>query len=73
MRNLNSEMMASQEQRSNIKLAGIMGEDISIIQRPSIGTALLGIGVSVMETYDKNQPKGSKLADGKITDWFKRK
>ena len=73
MRNLSSEMMATQEQRSNIKLAAVMGEDISIIQRPSIGTALLGIGVSVMETYDKNQPKGSKLADGSITDWFKRK
>lgn len=73
MRNLNSEMQAAQEQRNNIKLAGIMGEDISIIQRPSIGTALLGIGVSVMDTYDQNMPKGSKLADGKITDWFKRK
>lgn len=71
MRNLSSEMMAAQEQRSNIRLAAVMGEDISIIQRPSIGTALLGIGVDVMQTYDDNQPEGSKLADGSVTDWFK--
>lgn len=73
MRNLNSEMQAAQEQRNNIKLAGIVGEDISIIQRPSIGAALLGIGVGVLDVYDQNQPKGSKIADGRITDWFKRK
>lgn len=72
MRNLSSEMMATQEQRSNIRLAAVMGEDISIIQRPSIGTALLGIGVNVMQTYDDNQPEGSKLADGRVTDWFNR-
>lgn len=72
MRNLSSEMMATQEQRSNIRLAAVMGEDISVIQRPSIGTALLGIGVNVMQTYDDNQPEGSKLADGRVTDWFNR-
>ncbi len=73
MRNLDSELLATAEQRSNIKLASVMGQDISVIQRPNISSALLGIGVGVMETYDQNQPEGYKLADGKVTDWFKRK
>ena len=72
MRNLDSQLLASDQQRNNINLAAILGEDISVIQRPSIGSALLGIGVGVMETYDENQPEGSKLADGRVTDWFKR-
>lgn len=73
MLNLDSQLLAADKQRNNINLATILGEDISVIQQPSIATALLGIGVGVMENYDENQPEGSKLADGRVTDWFKRK
>lgn len=64
MRNLDSELFAVDKQKQNIRLAGILGQDTSVIQRPSTASALLGLGATLLDTYDKNQPKGSQAADG---------
>lgn len=63
MRNFQSQERAADKQRGNIQLAAIMGEDISVIQRPSAGTALLGLGVTMVDIYDSNQPEGYKTSD----------
>ena len=63
MRNFENVQRGADKERSNIRLANILGEDISVIQRPSAGMALLGLGTSLVDIYDKNQPKGSKSAD----------
>jgi len=64
MRNLESGLFAADTQKKNIRLAGIMGEDISVIQRPSAASSLLGLGATLLDKFDNNQPKGSKGADG---------
>jgi hypothetical protein len=64
MRNLNSGLFAADKQKSNIRLAGIMGQDISIIQRPSVASSLLGMGSTLLDQFDNNQPDGYKAKDG---------
>lgn len=62
-RNLNANLLDQAKQRDNINLATILGEDISVIQRPNVASALLGLGATLIDTYDSNQPKGSRLID----------
>lgn len=63
MRNFQAQERAADKQRGNIQLAAIMGEDISVIQRPSAATALLGLGTTLVDIYDKNQPAGYRTTD----------
>lgn len=73
MRNLDSALLSNKQEKSNINMKRILGEDISIIQRPSAASAMLGLGVSLVDNWDKNQPEGSRIADGAtFGDWFKR-
>ena len=73
-RNSDSAILALEEDRKNIKLATIMGEDISvlpdrvadILPAPSAASALLGLAGSMMDTYDRYQPKGSRTSDIQI-------
>jgi hypothetical protein len=64
LRNTDAALLAQGEARKNIKLAAILGQDVSIIPQPSVASALLGLGAQLIDTYDENQPKGSKSADG---------
>ena len=57
IRNRDSELQAQAENRKNIELSAIMGKDISIIPAPSAASALLGLGASLFDTWDANQPK----------------
>jgi hypothetical protein len=63
MRNLDSSLQASAQDRKNIELAQIMGKDISILPAPSSGAALLGLGASLLDTWDANQPQGLTSTD----------
>ncbi len=73
MRNRDANLLAQDTQRNNIKLASILGEDISVLPQPSVASAMLGLGATLLDTYDENQPKGSKFADSdrSITEWFR--
>ncbi|MDC1500505.1 hypothetical protein N8388_04610 [Octadecabacter sp.] len=70
-RNSDSAIMALEEDRKNVKLATIMGEDISVLPdhvadvlpAPSAASALLGLAAGLVDTYDNYQPKGSKITD----------
>lgn len=75
MENMTSQLYATEQQRKNIRVAGVLGQDVSIIQRPSAASAMLGLGVDVLGQWDDNQPKGSKIADGSSPsfNWFKGK
>ena len=65
MRNLNSSLFAVTKAKQNIRLATILGEDISVIARPSASASLLGLGATLIDTFDKNQPDGSQAKDGR--------
>ena len=73
MRNLNSNLLAQDKQRKNIQLAAILGQDNTVIARPSAASAMLGLGATLIDTYDANQPEGSRTfdSDTSIADWFK--
>ncbi len=70
-RNSDSAIMALEEDRKNTSRAVIMGEDISVLPErvadvlpaPSAASALLGLTTGLIDTYDANQPKGSKTTD----------
>jgi len=77
-RNSDSAIMALEEDRKNINLATLMGEDISVLPErvadilpaPSAASALLGLTAGLIDTYDANQPKGSRTTDT-WANWLK--
>ena len=73
MKNMTAQLYATEEQRKNIRISGILGQDVSVIQRPSAASAMLGLGTQLLGQWDANQPKGSKIADGYSPsfNWFK--
>jgi len=73
MKNMTAQLYATEEQRKNIRISGILGQDVSVIQRPSAASAMLGLGTQLLGQWDANQPKGSKIADGNAPsfNWFK--
>lgn len=48
---------ANTQTRRNIAFSRVMGTDISPIGKPSAASALLGLGASWLEIYEKNQPE----------------
>jgi hypothetical protein len=75
MQNMTAQLYATEQQRKNIRIAGVLGQDVSVIPRPSASAALLGLGTQLLGQWDDNQPKGSKIADGNTPsfNWFKGK
>ena len=71
IRNRDSALTAQAENRKNIELSAIMGKDISVLPAPSAASALLGLGASLVDTWDSNQPKGETSADN-IANWFSK-
>ena len=71
IRNRDSALTAQAENRKNIELSAIMGRDISVLPAPSAASALLGLGASLVDTWDSNQPKGETSADN-IANWFSK-
>ncbi len=69
MANYRSADIASQEKRQGIKLQTIFNRDISPITMPSPSMALLGLGKSLIDTYNENQPEGSKTSNA-LANWF---
>ncbi len=54
--NAQSAMSALGNERTNINLQQIYGEGTQIFQSPSVGMSLLGLGTSLINTYNANQP-----------------
>lgn len=47
---------ANTQTRRNIEFSRVMGTDISPIGRPSAASAMLGLGASLLDVYESNQP-----------------
>jgi len=63
MKSLKSNMQAAGDQRKNITLNRIAGRDTRVFQSPNVGMALLGLGTSLVSTYNNNQPEGDGLGN----------
>jgi len=61
MQSLENNLQSSGQDRKNITLGKIFNEDVAVIQSPSVGMALLGLGTGLVQTYNQNQPKGQQL------------
>lgn len=72
IRNRDAALNAQAENRKNIELSAIMGRDISVLPAPSAASAMLGLGATLVQTWDDNQPEGSKTSDT-IGGWFSKK
>ncbi len=58
-----AEMRAHHNERVNLNVGTIMGKDIQVQSRPSMLSAAIGLGATLMDTYDADQPDGDKLGD----------
>lgn len=62
------------QDRANLELSHIFNRDISPytspmkVRPPSTASALLGLGANLIDTYDANQPEGSRTTDT-IAGW----
>ncbi len=57
------EMRSHFNERINNNVGAIMGKDIQVHSRPSLLSAAIGLGGTLMDTYDADQPDGEKLGD----------
>jgi len=62
-RMLHQKMQGFNDQKTSIAVAGIADQDVQVIPKPSIGSALLGAGTTLLDIYDSHQPPGSKLLE----------
>lgn len=60
---LKAQSRSDLNQRRNIHMAAAFNRDVSPIARPSAASALLGLGMSMIDIYDSNQPEGQKSTD----------
>lgn len=59
--NLMSQAAQFADQRNSIAINSILNKDITQIRAPSIGSSLLGLGMSIIDIYDSHQPNDKKL------------
>ena len=63
IRNLDSQMQAHGNNRKNVTLQQVYNKDVQVFQKPNVGMALLGLTTDLVDTYNKNQPEGDRLAN----------
>lgn len=61
MRQYRVQRYASEVQRYNTDLSAISGQNYMPVSRPSLGTALLGIGSDMAGIYENYQPESRKI------------
>lgn len=65
------EDMVSTDARRKLALDVAFQRDTTVLSRPSTAMALLGLGATLIDTYDSHQPKGSQTSDA-IAGWFRK-
>lgn len=58
--NVKQQARANTQTRRNIEFAAVMGKDISPLGRPSVASAMLGLGAQLLDVYDSHQPPSQK-------------
>lgn len=68
-RKFNSELLAVEDQKKQVRLSEVYNQDISPISRPNLGAALLNTGMQMVDIWDKHNPEdrrsSSFLSKGK--------
>ena len=60
---LENTLNARGQDRKNVTLSRIFNRDTTVFQSPSVGASLLGLGTTLVDTYNQNQPRGQGLAN----------
>ncbi len=47
----------------DLTVGTIMGQDVTVVEKPNLMSAAMGLGKTLMSDFDRNQPEGDKLAD----------
>lgn len=68
-RKMQAHSRANTETRRGIAINKAMNKDISVIPKPSVASALLGLGASMIDVYDQHQPEGQKTTDAMAKWW----
>lgn len=63
MQQLQAQYRSFGQERRNTAMAAILNKDITVIPRPSSTSAMLGIGKTMLSTWDKHQPAGERISD----------
>lgn len=58
---LKSEQRAHAAESTNVTLAMIMGKDINVISKPSLLASAVGLGTTLLDTWNVNQPEDERL------------
>lgn len=58
---LKGELKAHAQESTNVTLAQIMGKDISVKSRPSMLSSAMGLGTTLLDTWNQNQPEDDRL------------
>lgn len=64
-----SEFRAHSQERRNLAIGTLLGKDISVTSKPSIMSAAVGLGKSLIDDFDRAQPEGEKLGD-QMKKWW---
>lgn len=51
------------QEKQNTRLQSVMGDDISVVAKPSLASSVLGLGISAVGIYDQHQPEGQKTSN----------
>lgn len=52
-----------EQEKQNVQLNAVFGEDVGVVAKPSLASAVLGLGVTSVGIYDQDQPEGQKTSD----------
>lgn len=64
-----SEFTAHSQERKNLAMSTLLGKDITITSKPSLMSAAVGLGKSLIDDFDNAQPEGEKLGD-QMKKWW---
>jgi hypothetical protein len=62
IKTVDSRLNALGNNKKNITLQKVYGEDVRVFQKPNISVALLGLTTDVIDIYNQNQPQGQGAA-----------
>lgn len=54
---------AIEQEKQNVRLQSVMGENVSVVGKPSLASSVLGLGISSIGIYDQHQPEGQQTSD----------
>jgi len=66
---LRMEMASHANDRRNIRVGAIMGQDVTVHSKPSVMASMTKLGVNLLQDFDASQPEGDKIGD-RLKRWW---